>query len=198
MHGCRSGRLLLRRVVVARLSLRLLLRLLLGILIAGLWLGVARTRKGISLRRLLRIIGHCLRARRGVQAVAASVLTVALRWGVVAGGVLSIEKTACHLAHALAKFRQKLQRAFILRLGLLLRIAVALWCLLVTLRCLLIARRRAVLLRITTLLWITLLLRIVALLSLRHARGSREDGETPAQSNGADQPPASGLRIHNA
>lgn len=156
--------MLLRRVVVARLSLRLLLRLLLGILIARLWLGVARTGKRISLRRLLRIIGSGLRARRGVQAVAA-VLTIALRWVVIAGGVFSIEKTARHLAHALAKLRQKLQRAFILRLGLLLRIAVALWCLLVTLRCLLIALRRAVLLRITT-----LLLRIVALLSLRHAR----------------------------
>lgn len=157
--------------------------LLLGILVAGLLLGIARTRKWVALRRLLRISGGGLRARRGVQAVAAAVLTVALRWGVIAGGVFSIEETACHLAHALAKLRQKLQRAFILRLGLLLRIAVALRCLLVTLRCLLIARRRAVLLRITTLLGITLRLRIVALLSLRHARGSREDGETPAQSN---------------
>lgn len=146
------------------------------ILIAGLLLGVAGAGKGISLRRLLRIIGSGLRARSGVQAVAAAVLTVALRWVVISGGVLSIEKTACHLAHALAKLRQKLQRAFILRLGLLLRIAVALRCLLVTLR-------RTVLLRITTLLGITLRLLIVALLSLRHACGCREDGETPAQSN---------------
>lgn len=155
-----------------------MLRLLLGILIAGLLLGVAGAGKGISLRRLLRIIGSSLRARGGVQAVAAAVLTVALRRVVITGGVFSIEETACHLAHALAKLRQKLQRALILRLGLLLRIAVTLRCLLVTLRCLLIALRRAVLLRITT-----LRLRIVALLSLRHARGSREDGETPAQSN---------------
>ncbi len=152
------------------------MRLLLGILVAGLLLGVAGAGKGISLRRLLRIIGSGLRARRGVQAVAAAALTVALRWVVIAGGVFSIEKTACHLAHALAKLWQKLQWAFILRLGLLLRIAVAL-------RRLLIALRRAVLLRITTLLGITLLLRIVALLVLRHARGCREDGETPAQSN---------------
>ena len=63
-----------------------------------------------------------------------------------------------------------LLRAPLLRLGLLLRIAVARRCLLVSLRRLLIALRRAVLLRITTLLGITLWLRIVALLSLRHAR----------------------------
>lgn len=173
----------MRRVVVARLSLRLLLRLLLGILVAGLCLGVARTGKGISLRRLLWVRGSCLRARSGVQAVAAAVLTVALRWVVIASGVLSIEKTACHFTHALAKLRQKLQRAFILRRGLLLRVAVTLWLLLVALRCLLIPLRWAVLLRITTLLRITLRLLIVALLSLRHTRGCREDGETPAQPN---------------
>lgn len=164
--------------------------LLRGVLIAGLRLGIGRTGHGVSLRRLLRIGLSGLRARGGVQAVAAAVLTVALRWGVIAGGVLAIEKAACHLAHALAKLRQKLQRAFILRLGLLLRIAIAGRGLLVTLR-------GAVLLRITTLLGISLLLRIVALLSLRHAHGGREDGEAPAQSNGADQPPASGLRIHD-
>lgn len=165
----------LRRVVVARLCLRLLL---LRILIARLLLRISRTWERVSLWRLLRVIGNCLLARSGVQTVAAAVLTVALRWVVIAGGVLSIEETACHLAHALAKLRQKLQRAFILRLGLLLRVAVAL-------RCLLIALRRAVLLRITTLLlWIALrLLGIITLLVLRRPRGSREDGETPAQSN---------------
>ena len=168
----------LRRVVVARLCLRLLL---LRILIARLLLRISRTWERVSLWRLLRIIGSCLLARSGVQTVAAAVLTVALRWVVIAGGVLSIEKTACHLAHALAKLRQKLQRAFILRLGLLLRVAVALGCLLVTLRYLL----RCVLLRITTLLLgIALrLLGIITLLVLRRPRGSREDGETPAQSN---------------
>ena len=158
--------MLLRRLVVARLFLllRLLpLLLLLRILVAGLLLrDISRSGDGISLGRLLRVLGGRLRTRAGVEAVstAAAVLAVAGRRIVIAGGVASVKKAARHFTHALAKLGQKLQRAFILRL-LLLGVAVAR-------RRLLIAWRRRVLLRITTLrLGIALGLGIIALLRLR-------------------------------
>ena len=157
--------MLLRRLVVARLFLllRLLPLLLLRILVAGLLLrNISRSGDGLSLGRLLRVIGGRLRTRAGVEAVSATatVLAVAGRRTVIAGGVPSVKEAARHLAHALAKLGQKLQRAFILRL-LLLGVTVAG-------RRLLIALRRRVLLRITT-LWLGVALRlgIIALLRLR-------------------------------
>ena len=153
--------------------LRLVWLLLLWILIARLLRSISRSGDRVSLRRLLWIAGCCLLTRIGVQTVAASVLAIALRRGVMAGGVPSIKEAARHFTHALTKLGQKLQRAFILRRGLLLWIAVARRLLLVALGCLL-----AVLLRITT-----LLLRIIPLLSLRHVRGSKDGSETPTQSN---------------
>ncbi len=158
----RSGLLLLLRLAVARLGRLLLLGilvarlLLLGILIARLLSGISGARKGVALRRLLRITGGSLLTWIGVQTVAAAILAVALRWVVIAGGVTPVEKTTRHFTHALAKLRQKLQRAFIVCRWRRLLIAVALRLLLVALRCGL-----AVLLRITT-----LLLGIIALLSL--------------------------------
>lgn len=176
---------MLRRVVVARLGgLLLLLRrilvawllLLRGILIARLLRGIPGARGGVAARRLLRVNRRRLRTRCGVQAVAAAILAVALSRIIITGGVLPVEETAGHLAHATAKLGQKLKRALVLLLGLgLLRVAVA-WGLL------LISRRWSVLLRITTLrLGITLGLLIVALL-LCHGRRGQDDGSTPTQS----------------
>lgn len=81
-------------------------------------------------------------------------MAVALRWVVIAGRVASIEETACHFAHALAKLGQKLQRAFILRWLLLLRVAVAR-----LLRRIVGGRWLVVLLRVTTLRLLVVALR---------------------------------------
>ena len=83
-------------------------------------------------------------------------MAVALRWVVIAGRVASIEETACHFTHALAKLGQKLQRAFILRLWLL-GVAIAR-----LLRRIVGGRWLIVLLRVTT-----LRLLVIALLCLR-------------------------------
>lgn len=72
---------------------------------------------------------------------------------VIAGRVASVEETACHFTHALAKLGQKLQRAFILR-RLLLRVAVAR-----LLRRVVGGRWLVVLLRITTLRLLVIALR---------------------------------------
>ena len=147
-------RMLRRRQVIARLGRRLLLR----ILVSRLLRYVSRSRNRISLRRLLWIIRSRLLTRARIQIVSASALAISRRWIVITGGVPTIKKPTRHLAHALAKLGQKLQRALILGLGLL-RVTVAGG------RLLIAGRGRVLLLRVTTLLRrVTLSWLIIALL----------------------------------
>lgn len=188
--------LLLRRVAVVWLGWLLLLPLLGWVLVVWLLRGVTRARHRVALWGLLRVNRGRLRAWGGVQAVAASVLAIARSGIIVAGGVLPVKEATRHLAHAAAKLGQELQGALILRLCLL-RVAIAWRLLLVTLGRLLIAGRWGVLLWISTLrLRIALRLRIIALL-LCHGRRCKDDGGAPTQSEWAEKPTASGLRIHN-
>lgn len=137
----------------------------------------------------MRIVWGYLLTWRGLKAVAA-IGAVSLGRIVPAGGILSVEDTADHLAHALAELRQELDRVLILPLRLL-RIAVAL-------RRIPIARSR--LLIIGRWLAVLRLLRIRRVGALALGRGGTDGDQGSAQTHprGAAHPRVSGSSVHGS